>query len=376
MKHLMARILIAALAAVPLFGGYGYVSSVTFAGATGSTQTNITLLFRFGDPNLKTAANGGQIQNLCSRNGTSVPCDFIFTNDSTCTIITGGYKWGFDGDYSATAGTGHGWVMIPSYTTSGVTPTVCIGNSAISTYQGGAVGAEFDSNTILALHLANGTTLSLTDFSSTGNTTTNTNGSIATTGKIDGGVSFAAASQQYLTINAASSAWNPTSFTAEEWFNSTTDLNILRRDDGTTRAWLINLGSGSVSCLLIFGSFPGVTSAAATYADGNWHHAAITVSATGGISTITLYVDGVLQGSASTAGTNPVASSLIRIAGLPNFGSWYSGNADNTVYSTTVRSANWIATEYGNQNSPPAIGQFTGSRGIQVVGTTVGAAVY
>ena len=92
--------MIAGLAAAPLFGAYSHSSTVTFTGATGSTQTNITLLFSFNDAKLKTAANGGQIRNLCSRNGSGVPCDFVFTNDATCATLTGGYTWGFDGDYS------------------------------------------------------------------------------------------------------------------------------------------------------------------------------------------------------------------------------------------------------------------------------------
>lgn len=132
----MKTVIITLLLACPLFAGYGAKATVTFSAASGSTtDTNITLYFTANDTKLKTVANGGLIQNTVTRNAITVPADFILTNDTSCATQTGSYQWGFK-TYSATAGTMTGRVKIPSLTISAsIAPTVCIGNSAVSTYQ-------------------------------------------------------------------------------------------------------------------------------------------------------------------------------------------------------------------------------------------------
>ena len=358
MRQLFRKIIIAGLAATPLFGAYSYRSAVTFTGATGSTQSNITLLFSFGDAKLKAAASGGHIQNLCSRNGSSVPCDFVFTDDATCATLTGGYTWGFDGDYSATAGTGHGWITIPSYTTSGVTPTLCIGNSVVNTYQGGSVGAEFDSSTAGVWHLPNGSSLNLTDFSANNVTTTNLSAT-ATTGQIDGGAAFAGGAR----ISAATNTgFNSASFSVSCWFQTSTSgtyMDMVRRDDGGgNRSFLLRIDTtNKVTALLIYGGNPSVTSSSA-YTDGSWHLATMTVSVLAGVSTLTLFVDGASQGTATASATNPSISQSLDMGGYASGENWH-GSLDEVVFASTTRSANWVASQYANQSTPPAVAGFT-----------------
>ncbi|HXJ41818.1 MAG TPA: LamG domain-containing protein [Bryobacteraceae bacterium] len=346
------------LVSLPAFGAYQYKGAVTFPAASGSTQTNITLAFTFSDTKFRTVANGGAIQNTVTRVGVTVPADFIFTDDSTCASATGSYTWGFE-RYSATAGTGTGWVMIPSHSSSAPkVPTVCLGNAAVSTYQGGAVGAEFDANTLGRWHMPDGASLSVSDFGANALITTN-HGGTAVTGKVDGGLAIASASSQWVDV-ASNAGMNSTSFSVSGWFKSSTNgvkQDILRRDDGSfARSFMLRIGTtNQLQGFMIYGVNPSVTSAASV-TDGNWHQAAMTVSYSAPNSTMTLYLDGTSVGSVAQSGT---ITSITQPLDIGRFSSGpaetFNGPLDELGFDTTARSANWIATEYANQNSPPAV---------------------
>lgn len=341
--------------------GFSQTATVVVPGATGGTQPNFTVVVSFSDTKMKVVGSGGLIQNLCARvvGGVTfnVPCDLIVTDDATCTAITGGYTWDFE-SYSSTAGTGFLWIMNPSFTTGGFTPTICIGKLSVSTYQGGAIGSSYDSNTVGRWHMPNGSSLTVADFSANNITTTNTNGT-AVAGKIDGGVNGIANA----TVSAANNTgFNSINFTTQGWFktSSATNGTITWRDDGVGRSFIMLVqAAGSVAITAIFGTNPSVTSSATTYADGNWHLATGTISALAGTTTVTLYVDGVSQGTATTAATNPTINTPLQMMNNVTFGNALTGSIDEVVFASVTRSANWVASEYGNQNNPPAIGAFT-----------------
>ncbi len=350
------------------FGVYAYKSSVTFTGAVGSTQTGITLLFSFNDAKMKVVGSGGQIQNLCARVYTgvtyNVPCDFIFTDDPTGTAVTGGYTWGFDGDYSSTTTTtGHGWVNIPSYTTSGIIPLVFIGNSAITTYQGGAIGAEFDSNTLGRWHFPNGSSIAVADFSVNNLATTLGNATSAGAGKIDGAAVFVSPATASTKV-ANNAGFNATSFTVSVWLNTSggPDSIFLMRDDfASSRGFYLvyhNAGGGTIEADIIPPS-PAQVFSSATVGDGLWHHIVMTASLSGGTTTLTLYIDSVSQGTASKAASMPSITQILEMGNSDILGFPYTGSLDEVAFETTNRSSNWVATAYANQNAPPAIGAFT-----------------
>lgn len=352
---MIRRLLTLLFISVPVWAGYAYKATVAFTGATGSTQPNITLLYTFSDIKLayKTTP-GGKIQNLCSRNGYSVPCDFAFSNDSTCATITGGYTWGFDGDYSATAGTGHGWVMVPSYTTSGVTPTLCFGDATVITYQGGAPGAEFDAFTLSRVHWGNGSTLNLVDFSASAFTYTNVNTATATTGQIGGGVNFSGSSQRVTTTGVSKTALG-TSFTIKIWIKPTgaqSVIGILQSAAGngpsdTPHILLQRQDSTHVQWYLV-----GGYRITLSVNDGSWYELVLTYNGTIWRS----YINAVAGGTY----TDVIgASSGTDFTIGDGYNGYWSGVADEFVASTTVRTPNWIATEYANQNAPPAMSAST-----------------
>lgn len=325
-----------------LHNGYSQTATLALTGASGSTQTNITLLFSFSDAKLATVANGGLIRNLCARNGYNVPCDLIITNDTTCASLTGGYTWGYDGDYSATGGTGHGWVMVPSYTTGGVTPTVCIGKSSVSTYQGGAVGAEF-SSTVGYYHLANGTALSAVDFS--GHVNGTVNGATVTAGKIDGAAAFSSANIDFGTTSNFD--FGTADFTVSAWLNTVSaGTQVAVGGAGGSNYFL---GSGGSNALFAIGG----SVAGGPIANGAWHYVVGTRS--GGVAF--LYVDGAVI--TSTANGSAASPGVMMIGQFAGVGFNWAGSIDDVRFASVGRLANWVATEYANQNSPPSIGGFT-----------------
>ena len=89
--------------------------------------------------------------------------------------------------------------------------------------------------------------------------------------------------------------------------------------------------------------------------DGNWHHVALVRDA----ANSRLYVDGVLATSSSSISRASLAADNFIIGAGGNGGStllpgyYFNGSIDEVRLSVgTARSAQWIATEYANQNSP------------------------
>lgn len=366
------------LACSPAFGAYAASATVSFSAASGSTtDTNITLYFTGNDARLKTAANGGLIQNTVLHNGITVPADLIVTNDSTCGSLTGSYTWGFK-TYSATAGTLVGRVRIPSLTTGiGVAPTVCIGNSAVSTYQGGSVGGEFDSSVQGCWDFPDGTTLSAVDCSANANSVTLGNTPTATTGQIAGGAAhFTAASSQSAFVSGNPAVLQTTgAMTYECWFNASTlptmgsQVVLMTKDDAAgTRGPILFLNNTGTTTLwgdIFTTAAPSTDNLAAdstTLSTGTWYYATLVFDPTGPFEFV--YLNGVVgTGGQTVVGAtqnNPTA--LVDFAARTSAATqinFLDGSLQSMRVSNTARSADWLLTSYANQVSPPAIGAFS-----------------
>jgi len=332
--------------------GYSRLSSITIPAPTG-THTDFTFCLKGTLVDLKTVANGGDINNTVSRVGVTCPADFILSTSITGSPIS---SFGF-AQYVATTGEYEIWVKIASYTAS-FTLYALFGDASVNTYQGGSQGDEFDSNTKLALHFPDGTTLSGKDFTSNAYDFTPSTGASAGTGKIDGGAALSASTNDFqsaaTTLNATPmvmsfGVWvNVSSLASRQTIFSTTG-------SGTAQNWGIEVGPASSSNTFAV-IVPGIFAAQApsnSLTTGTWYHIAFTRNGTG--NTYALYVNGasvavtynatdfIDSANAKQIGRRAVASQLL------------SGTIDELRYSTSVRSANWIATEYSNQNSPTTI---------------------
>lgn len=347
---------------------YAYQASVVIPAASGSTQTNISLVITGTAARLRSAANGGAVQNTVTRVGQTVPADLILSSDTAGTLL---YNWGWD-FWDPVNGIATIWLLMPSHSSSSSTTIyISVGNVAVTTYQGGTVGSEFDANTILALHLSNGTTLSGLDSSASTNPTT-VNSATATTGQIDGGAAFSGSSQSLNTTSTLNlSAINK--ITVEFWLKWTTFANndalamefTPAFDDGAHNGFLIDPNQGSGGFAVGFSKPSGSPYWLDQFTRptaGVWHHYAITMDRSTPVNLA--YVDGASV-TLSTFSHNGVGSFgnfdnstlyFMSRAASTLFG---AGSMDEVKLSTILRSANWIATEFANQNSIPAMSAFS-----------------
>lgn len=362
----MKKLTLCLLAASNLFGaGYAYQGTVTFSAATTSSKSNFTEAFSFSDAKFKTTANLGQITSTSTRIGVLVPNDVIFTDDATCATQTGGYAWQYE-DYSATAGTGHGWIMLPTLSTgSSRVPVVCVGNSATTTWQGGTgMCAAFDAATISVWHLSTvSSAINAKDFcgSNDGTVTAAT----VTTGQIDGGAAFNGTANISTAAVASSSA---NSITASAWLNpqaSTPFGSVITK-------WITGIGDSQFNLLYgLSGNKPqfyantgfgatinsGVGSTSMT--NGTWYSIAGVFD--GDVAgEIEVYLDGIFQSSDTVSHPLPSSGTVPYVIGDGSIGgSPVTGSIDEVRIDAAARSADWLLDSYTNQNSPPVISALT-----------------
>jgi hypothetical protein len=354
------------LSANPAFAGYSYIRSITVnasqvSGGAALTQFPILVCGNGASPcnisisGLKTAANGGNIQNTTTVNGQTVPADLIFTTDSGCSTLL---NWEIE-DYVATTGEFEAWVSNSTTALSATANTtfyMCYGNAAVTTYQSTA-SAVWDSNYKLVYHFANGTTLSTVD--STGNTAngTLTGPPAAAAGKVDGGAQFDIHATD--SVESGLTTGLTTTMTVSFWGNATGDPSALMRafDQynsaavGSGLTWYdeddfqVPWSGGNASWTIAPGPSNNV-----------WHYTVITYNAGSTANVPLIYIDGVSQTVTVAAAAAGTVTTLA--------GNWYFGNREDgarvwegnldefRVSLGIIRSAGWIVTEYNNQTSP------------------------
>lgn len=345
------------LLATPLFGGWSrsYKITVDHAQAGSSDSSNFPVLVNIAaNADFKDAAHSGYIQHTTTLNGQTVPADLIVGTDVACaTPVTAWEVASYDGT------NGNAEIWVNQGTLSHTVDTifyVCIGNSAVTTYQSTATSTWNSSTFGGVWHLANGSTLgngTTTPDSTAGAFAFTINSATAVTGQIDGGASFVAASSQYLSsANAIVSAYP---FTIEAWFNPTTNNTV------TTIASHAKSGAATYDRLFIFGT-------------SSSHLGAQTQNGTNGIAQTTVGVSNstwqlgtaVFTTSASrtvylNAGSNATNTTSLTAPAWDEFwagrnqngatNEYFNGSLDEVrIYKVAV-SADWITAEY-NMEKP------------------------
>ena len=298
-----------------------------------STQSDFTVLVSVTDPALKTVSNGGHVVNA---NG----FDIGFYADSGGTTKL---KWEVE-KYNGITGNLIAWVKIPSV--SSTTDTLFYlfyGDPSITTDQSDPINT-WDSNFKAVYHLGNGTTLTAID-STGGNNGTLLNSPTAAAGKINGAAHFVHSSSQAIRLANPGDFPIATAWTMEAWIKPTTDGNAILAWGGTSNngphmilpgnnTWRVGFWGGAA----VNGT--GVDTTA-------FHHIVGTFDG----SSLRLYKDGSLIGGPVSA--SPTTASNPGGAIAASFGAYYfNGDVDELRTSSTNRSANWIAAQYNNQNSP------------------------
>jgi hypothetical protein len=327
-----------------------------------ANSTNFTVLLSGTFPEFATVANNGKVQNTvtCGVNSITCPADLVFASDSLCKNQYSG--WEFE-SYSSTTGQMIAWVLVPTLSVSSNTLIyACVGNNAVTAFQGGATGGAFDSSTKVVYHFPNGTTLTAKDSSSGGNNGTLNNSPVAVAGQIGGAASFNGVNQ---TIESSGFSWTGSSAITVSFWNyvasapAQSAFAFAIGDSSSTDAHRCVASAPWSSGAIIWdygnnGAGTGRVYTSYTSYLGAWTE--VTLVSTGSAGTLqAIYLNGALAVSSATSTSSTVTGDLL-VGGYP-YGSQYgppyeNGYIDEFRVANTVRSASWITAEYNNQSSP------------------------
>jgi hypothetical protein len=314
-----------------------------------STQINFPVLVALSNTTLKTVANGGHVQR-------SDGFDINFYADSTHSTKL---KWEIE-SYDGSAGTIVAWVNIPSLSSGSDTVFYMFyGDATITTDQSDPANT-WDSNFKAVWHMAdNAASTTIRESTATGvNATNNANTNTKTiAGQIGNALSYNGTSDgSSATVNLSSaniitlSAWINWGANANNdalAFEYTTNYNA-------TNGFIIDWNSSSGG--FDFGmSFAGTfwTDAIVRPSATVWHLVHLVMDRLTPINK--LYRDGssqTISPLAHTGSGGTFANSSLYFMSRAASSLNAAGTLDEVRLSTIERSADWITTEYNNQNAP------------------------
>lgn len=318
--------------------GFSYYSPITVDHTkVPSTQTDFPILISQTGTRFKTTGNGGHVQS-------SSGFDIRPYSDSA---LTSALTYELE-RYNATTGEVVMWVKISSLSSSSDTTIyLAYGNSALTT--DGSSTSTWSNSFSGVYHLKDGTTLSTSDSTSHANNGTN-HSATATSGKIDGAASFASASSQYVDLPSMTSA----GVTLSAWVNATSFPNayngVLGWNSGpnVNYALLMVKSTGKLACYTNVRNYDGTGSN--TLSSGTTYYLVMVYDSTNGLVG---YVNGSSDGTGTANGALGTPSQDAAIGqDAGNSGRFWNGTIDEARIASVARSANWITTEYNNQNSP------------------------
>jgi RHS repeat-associated protein len=324
--------------------GYTHRNAITISHTIvpNTDQANFPVLISGTYSYLATTGNGGSVTN-------SSGYDIVFTSDAS-----GMNPLAYEREsYNSSTGAIIFWVKVP--TLSHATDTTIYmfnGNSSVTTDQSNKT-AVWDSNYALVSHLSdNAANTSVLDSTSNANTGTNSanTSTKSVPGEIGNALAYARASSDTTTFADSSSLEVTSAVSFEGWIKSsdTNGSNLWRSYQNSSPYTGYGFGYGVITSGKMSywsSSHSSWVTANSTVNDGTWHHIAVTVSSGGGVS---FYRDGVADGT-QTSNVPPLYTGGKAIAD-----GGFTGSLDEIRLSKTTRSADWIATEYNNQSSPPS----------------------
>lgn len=357
---------------------YGYYATVTVDNTKvddtdGADLTNFPVLISGtydstdGEPDLRTTANGGKIQNTDASGGsdgaTTVPADLVFSPNTD-----GSSPYDFEIEsYNAATGAIIAWVEIPTLDYNDDTVFYMVyGDSGVTTSQEDVNGTWGAYNGVW--HLKNsydGTAGEVKD--STGNN--NGKGGagavpVQVAGVVGNGQDFQA-NADYIDVGDPTTWDGATSLTMEFWYNPDT-INVLdsivRKASGAQAAFYVGhdgTNADELAGYVYDGS--NLLDVETTNADlataGGWYHVTWTWDATA--DQINCYLNGSLPSILVNTGNSPTA--VAAVAENLTFGARYNGGSvdshidgqmDEIRMSSTYLTPSWAYTNYNTQNSP------------------------
>jgi hypothetical protein len=346
------------------------------------SHTNFPLLISLTDPDLKSTSGGGKV---ASTQG----ADLVFTTSDDTKLSHEIEK------YDPTTGQLIAWVKVPSISSAtDTTLNLYFGNSGVGDQQDKT--NVWDSNYRFVYHLGDGDSTSANFYQdSTSNNIDATlwdgdSDSTQDTGKIGYGYNFAG-DADYMTLDDTT---DPTAYTVSAWvkYSVAAPVNIFTRTDssGPTSAWShqmsidantrpVNYAYDQNASVSRCSRSPNATS------QNTWYY--ITTTAQNG-SGKGIYVDGALKATSPldalwTGGDRYRIAQNTGVlesnpgAGCPNATApgYFGGVIDELRLSLVVRSTDWIATEYNNQNDPALFVSVGATQSVTTVNSTLPPAI-
>jgi RHS repeat-associated protein len=323
---------------------FSFESSITIdhTKVPNTDQVNFPVLISGAFNYLATTANGGQVQNASGY-------DIVFTAD-----IAGTNRLDHEIEsYDPVTGTINFWVRIPLLSHS--TDTVIFlqyGSNVVITSQENRAGV-WDSNYQMVLHLDEA---AAPYRDSTSNAYASTGGGASYPaqgqGKIGKGQAYNGNVGQYIAYSQSQSPNPNGAITMEAWVKTGSAQGGIFQKGQTTNSYgmlISNTAQGTLGSTN--GSSVGITGTSVIN-DNVWHHVVVAAPPTGNI---VLYTDGVQNTVVNNSSpllatvTDPllVGISCANCTAL-------AGTLDEVRISNSVRSADWVAAEYSNQNAPAA----------------------
>lgn len=284
--------------------------------------------------------SGGQIQHTVTQTGggasITVPADFVVTSDSLCTTAIP-FEWE---TYVSSTGTGSVlWVKTTRAT--GVTTTIyaCWGSSG-TTYLGNVNGTWLAA-AVRVWHLP--AVAAPNDSTSSACNGALSNAPTDTTGQIDGGTNFVAASSQEILFSGCNMP--TTSFSLSAWVNivgGSTSAIVGNASNSGVIEWRVNTSNTQD---LLAQQVANVGTSNTAIGTSAWHHVAVTYDKV----TARFYLDGVADGT--PASTQAISQGLDTTIGGTN-GDFMNGKIDELEVYNDIRSADWISALHSNQATP------------------------
>jgi len=307
-----------------------------------------------GEPDLRTVANGGHVQNTANggvSGSLTVPADCVFAaNDDGSSPYD--FEWV---DYNPATGYILAWVEVPALT-SGVDPEVHIafGDSGVPVSQEDVAGT-WNSSFAARYHLAEASG-NLLDSTGNGWDLTAYNGpTYGQTGKIGDCLLFDDASNEYL--QAAHAPGNePVSLAA--WVNTDTAAiieEVVVVFDGVTNDWLAleftgMTGGDPISALTALngGALYSIVGTTVGFTTGTWYlgHAIFPAH-----NSRLVYRNGGSVGTNATTRATDTFT-LTRVGALASGTRNVSGYVDEVAIWSAALDADYVATDYNAQNAP------------------------
>jgi hypothetical protein len=323
--------------------------TLCFNGA--NCQTTSTL------PQLKTVANGGQIQNTSG--SPVIPDDLKF-----CTAASGGDALSYEvhpGSYDSSTGKLIVAIKFPTASSSSDTDYWIFANNASETTSQQDVAGTWSNNYAVVCHEPDGTTLD-TSCSVIGGSVTN-HGATATTGKIDGAANFNGSSQ-WIGVSSNSAYKPTTAITVEAWavVNSCPTVAVLGgvgyRNSGSWSEPFWAWGFRQFQCIplatiAVGGSRKDSGFSGTAVTTGTYFYQAMTYDGTN----LKTWLNGAAGNSVSQSGSidyNSGSSDGMAIGtdSVSSQGEYWPGKIDEYRVSTVARSDDWKKATYNNESDP------------------------